>query len=390
VTVADLKPFVTWDGPLQGVEGQPLTFDSTGTVAGGEADPITSLRWDFSDGSQPQVGEIATHTFAGDGTYVVRLTAFDEDLDDSENYLERQVEILDVSPTARFLINYPDPDLELGIEGQPVQLDASTSTAGAPSDPIAWYYWDFGDGSDVVRTANPVISHEWPDGPQDYIIELTVEDEDGSQNMTALNLSVANADPVVGISVNRASAEVGSTVTFTINVDDVEGDQPDTSDRPVVIEWDLGDGTLVNDQASVDHTFEREGTFAVHVRYVDGDGGEGEATFQFTSTPRLATLSDPVVSVIDLNGDPVADPAEPIREFSDRDVEEDVYYLKEGEELSISVQVDSARLSNGTLDTASMRWFPIPEGAVPVYTPITPPAGAPNEGEEVKRATVTW
>ena len=317
------------------------------------------------------------------------MTAFDEDLNDSQNFFERQVEILDVSPTANFEFNFPDPAFTSSVEAEQLELNASNSEPGADSDPIVAYIWDFGDGN-VVRETDPIVQHSWPDGPRDYIVSLTVEDSDGSTSETTLNLSVVNADPEVSISASQQAAEVGSEVSFSLNVEDVVGDQPGTSDREVEIEWDMGDGTLINGRTTVNHTFQREGNFVVSVRFVDGDGGEAETSYNFNSTPRLAELSDPVITVTRDDGTIVGDPNEPINEFTDNSVEDHVYYLREGDEISISLTVTSARLSNGTLDPASARWFPVPEGAQVNYIPINPAAGEDEEGDEVKQAVVTW
>jgi PKD repeat protein len=394
INVADLKPTVIWNGPIQGVEGQPITFDATGTVAGGDADLLTSIRWDFSGSPEPVIDvELddfqATHTFNGDGQFTIRVTAFDEDLDDDQNYFERQIEILDVSPTANFEITFPDPEFTSAIENEPLELNANASLAGADSDPIVAYIWDFGDG-EVVRELDPVTSHSWPDGPRDYIVSLTVEDSDGSTSTTTLNISVVNADPEVTISASQSAAEVGSEVSFSLNVDDVVGDQPGTSDRDVEIEWDMGDGTLISGQSTVNHIFEREGNFVVSVRFNDGDGGEAEASYNYNSTPRLAELDALNVVVTRDDGTVVGDPANPINEFEDNDVTDDVYYLREGDEISISINVISARLSNGTLDSASARWSPVPEGSQLNYVPVRPAAGEDAEGTEEKRAVVTW
>ena len=394
VVVADLKPTAIWDGPLQGVEGQPLTFSAVGTVAGGETDPLTSIQWNFSGDPNPIIdAELddleVTYTFNGDGVFTVRMTAFDEDLNDDQNYLERQVEILDVSPTASFTFNFPDPENPSVFEAEPLELDASASLPGAPSDPIVSYTWNFGDGEET-QTNGPTVTHSWPDGPSDYIVELTVTDADGSTSSTTLNLSVNNADPEVTISAAQPSAEVGTEVSFSLNVDDVVGDRPGTSDRPLTIEWDLGDGTTIEGDSTISHTYTREGNFIVSVRFVDGDSGEAEATYNFTSTPRLAELSEPAVVVTYDDGTTVDDPAEPIQEFIGAEPEERVYYVREGDEIVISLNITSARLSNGTLDPASVRWFPVPEGAQVEYVPVRPAAGEDGEGDEEKRAVVRW
>ena len=79
----------------------------------------------------------------------------------------------------------------------------------------------------------------------------------------------------------------------------------------------------------------------------------------------------------------------PLGEFIEDEISDDVYYLREGDEITLSLNVNSARLANGVLNPATYNWQ-VPEGAVLVETPILPPAGEEGEGQEVAQTTVTW
>ena len=57
--------------------------------------------------------------------------------------------IEDAEPTADFTFAYPG--LERTILGVELLLDASNSRAGANTDPIEAYIWDFGDGNEQPR-----------------------------------------------------------------------------------------------------------------------------------------------------------------------------------------------------------------------------------------------
>ena len=126
-------------------------------------------------------------------------------------------------------------------------------------------------------------------------------------------------------------------MSFSLSVDDVVGDRPGTSDRPLTIEWDLGDGTTIEGESTITHTYTREGNFIVSVRFVDGDSGEADATYNFTSTPRLAELSEPAVVVTYDDGTTVDDPAEPIQEFIGAEPNIDLTARSEGEEVVLKV-----------------------------------------------------
>lgn len=388
VTVEDLNPTPIWNADrLQANEGEAITFDWTGTVAGGVADPLTAVRWNFSDGSAPVNSDLNTsqyaHTFNGDGEFTVRLTAIDED---SETFYEGRVTILDVSPVSRFDFVLPEGENN-AQEGIALTLDASASTPGAPTDPITRYRWDFGDGSQPQESNGPTVNHAWPDNGI-YEVHCTAIDSDGSTSLSTLVINVDNVDPEVSIT-GTDSVEVASEFSLNLNVDDVSGDLPTTEGSGAVVEWDMGDGTILNGP-SVSHSYQTEGSFTVSVHFFDGDGGEAEATHRVVVTAQLAELTDINITVeLDQDGGTVDDPQAPIREFSDDEVSDDVYYLREGDEITLNVTVNSARLANGVLNPATFNWQ-VPEGARITDTPILPPQGEDGEGQEVSRSSVTW
>lgn len=366
VTVADLRPTATWNGPTQGLEGEPLTFDATGTVAGGAADALRNLRWNFGDGSAPVTtppGQLTvTHTFSRDsgaGAFSVTLAAIDED---GEVTFSRPVSVLDVSPRAGFTIIFPDPAFEAAYEGEEVTLNAGASAAGALSDPITRYRWDFGDGSPERVTTSPVTAYRWPDGPRDHTVRLTVEDSDGSISVATQGLSVVNVDPVVSIRSEQARVEAGTPARFTLDVNDVVGDRPGSSDQPLVIEWDVGDGLRAGG-ATLTHTFAAEGRVTLRARFEDGDGGEAEAELAVVVEAPPPALLEPTVSVYTEEGDLVADPTRPIGEYATSAADPSVFYLREGERISFSVPVRSASLANGLPDEATAVWAVSPSGA---------------------------
>jgi PKD repeat protein len=62
------------DGPWMGEVGQLLRFD--GSASYGPNGAITSLQWDFGDTATAS-GEVASHTYAAAGTYILKLTVTD-------------------------------------------------------------------------------------------------------------------------------------------------------------------------------------------------------------------------------------------------------------------------------------------------------------------------
>jgi PKD repeat protein len=394
VIVTDLKPTVIWQGDLQGDEGTTFTFNAEGTISGGEADQLSTLRWDFGDGSPPVFrlpGELEIeHVFNGDGDFTVRLTAIDEEPNDIGIYLEQTVRVLDVSPRAALSFSFNDPDSTVGYEDEPVTLDASASFSIADSDPILRYRWNFGDDSAEQVTNGPIHEYAFPDGPQIYEVTVTVEDQDESTASASVSINIENVEPIVNIIASAQNVTVGEEVTFNLDVIDVLADRPGTSDQPLVIEWDMGDGTTYSGLSTVDHIFGSEGPVTISVHYEDGDGGEVDAELPYTVEPRRADILDPTVTVDQREGTLSPDSTTPLGEYVDDPPEGEVYYLREGDLLSMSIRVRSARLSNGDLDPANPVFVDIPEGAQVEYVPILPPAGSPSEGEEERDAQLTW
>lgn len=109
-----------------------VTVDASGSSDSDGS--IVSYEWDFGDGSTAS-GMTATHTYAADGTYTIKLTVTDNDgLTDSES---KVVEVAgpDMPPV---------PDFTITVDGLTVSVDASLST---DDKGIVEYEWNWGDGS---------------------------------------------------------------------------------------------------------------------------------------------------------------------------------------------------------------------------------------------------
>jgi PKD repeat protein len=238
VVIRDLSPEPAFGGDTFGDEGSAANFDATNTVAGGNADPLTRLVWNFGDGTAEVTvnnpaaagSRAVRHTFAASGTFQVTLTAFDED---SSASVSHDFIVYDVQPTARARVSYVNPE-QVGFEGVPLTLDASASTAGSPTDPIATYRWTFGDGSAGVETAVPTVQHTWPNEGA-YPASVTVVDSDGSESSVALQVNIDNVAPTNVRIVGPAQIEVGEVATWRVEYTDVVADIPPASTR-----WTVG------------------------------------------------------------------------------------------------------------------------------------------------------
>jgi PKD repeat protein len=326
LTVADLNPFVDIEGPAIATEGDSVTFNAVGLLAGGDIDPLSRLEWDFGDGSDPQIIDLAAfpmatqivHTFNDDGAFTVTVRAFDED-----SFAEASlvINVADVGPSAAAEAQYPDAE-RLALEGVALTLSAEGSAAGNASDPIVRYDWDFGDGE---TGEGELVQHAWPDSGT-YQVRLTVTDEDGSVASDNITVEVANVAPRIFIESENQQLAVGQENTFRLTVQDVDADRP-----PRFIEWDMGDGTIINNRTVIEnYTYAALGEYTVRVRVnhpeQPNEAAETEFTLNVTAAPPQFTLEAPAQSL------------------------DQVIRGREGEELFIRVRVDSARLGQNEFD----------------------------------------
>ena len=302
IFVADLQPRAFFDGPENSRQGVVVNFDADSTAAGGAADPLQRLEWDFdSDGvvdleTGPEQ-RVVSHRFDNNGEYTVTLTVHDED---SSATFQRIINIEDAQPLAAVEPVFND-GLEFVFEGDELFLDASGSRAGSDTDPIIRYQWDFGDGETEI-TEQPSTRHRWADDGT-YRISMTAIDLDGSRSTAIVIVDVVNQDPVVEIVTRDLAVEVGETIQFVVAsgevppgqgarvvalVSDVAGDLP-----PDPVTWDMGIGDDgIFEQAEPQFAFNEVGVQTVTVTVADGDGGTATAEVNIEVTEEAARISD--------------------------------------------------------------------------------------------------
>ncbi|MBU1431554.1 PKD domain-containing protein [Myxococcota bacterium] len=281
VEIGDIAPIAHFDGPDNAVDGQEVTFEATLTRAGGDADQLTELTWDFGDGTDPVTVPAdqrqITHAFSGEGDvaeFTITLTVHDEDSTDTFQHVIR---VLDVVPTAGWIAVYPGEQEQIE-EGVDLVLDASTSAPGHEMDPIVTYIWDMGDDTGFHETEEPVYAYGWQDNGT-YQVTLTVLDVDGSQDSQTHLIEVTNRAPTVRIEMDPSDPEINQEVIFRAIVDDVAGDLP-----PAQITWDMGDDTELTGETEVRHTYTAATRFNVFVTVVDKDGADADSFVSFDVT----------------------------------------------------------------------------------------------------------
>jgi DNA/RNA endonuclease G (NUC1) len=167
-------------------EGDSATFDASGS-----ADPngtVVSYAWDFGDGAVA-TGVSATHTFAQDGTYTVRVTATDNDgLTDSATVA---VTVTNVAPVVAAL---PNATLNVGE----TYVAAGNFTDPGADHWTATAHWGDGSAAEVVPLTGRSFSltHVFTAGGT-YTVTVDIADDHTSAS-TSNTVTVTQAAPTLG------------------------------------------------------------------------------------------------------------------------------------------------------------------------------------------------
>jgi PKD repeat protein len=170
-----------------------------------------------------------------------------------------------------------------------------TPRAHDPDGEVLLYEWDFGDGSEVVTTSSPNITHTYrvSDGMwQSWYVRLTVHDADGGNSTTNLwaKYHLHYWRPSVHTD-GYVEAFVGEVVEFSADV--TPGSMPVTR-----VAWDLdGDGTFESEGANHSHVYDTPGHYRTKVRVWDTEDNYGEwsRTVNVTDVANLPPVAVPSV-----------------------------------------------------------------------------------------------
>ncbi len=250
------------------------TFMDTSTDEQGS---VVAWAWDFGDGAA-STDQHPTHTFAGAGTFTVRLTATD-DVGATDDFTRSViVPSGNQPPTAAFTSSCSDLTCSF--------TDTSADGDGAV---VSWA-WDFGDGS-TSTDQHPTHSYS---GTGSYTVTLTSTDDGGATDAVTASVSVVapNAPPVAGFTYQCTDL----ACTFT--------DTSTDSDGTITIhQWNMGDGVGTN-AVNPSHTYGASGTYTVtHWVYDNGGAGDTVSTAVTVFAPGEAPTASFSVSCAGLTCD---------------------------------------------------------------------------------------
>ena len=293
VTIANVDPSL---GPISRVPDGPISAGTVVTLSASFTDPGADANWqyrvDWGDGTPISSGFMSStgvrispsHTYAAIGTFVVTVSVSDKDGARGTSTL--QVTIINRAPIAKAGGPYS------GVEGSSIAFDGSASS-DADGDALS-YAWDFGDGASATG-AKP--SHTYTDNGT-YTAKLTVTDSHDARTTATIQVTIANAAPVLGeiSGIPEEPIQVGTPVTLTASFTDAN-----PADVFVgAVQWDLASsfttsGVITiaptsNDAGRISATTTLPpGVYTVTLRVQDKDGGTGVSS----TVPDYIVVFDP-------------------------------------------------------------------------------------------------
>ncbi len=267
VDVTDVSPTVDAGADVTITEGTLAAFDATASMPC-ELDSITTIDWDFGDGSTESGNIDTTHNYTADGTYTATLTVCDDDGSCTSDTLIVTVE--DTEPTAGFTFSPATP-----TEGDTVSFTDTSSSY----DPITGYAWDFdGDGLVDDNTQNPT----WAYGLEGtYDACVTVSSADGDSDDFCQEITVSNNPPTNSLELNATSGV--EPLDVYANCTGLGGN------APLSASIDFGDGNIVSGFESA-HQFVQNGTYAVICTVTDVDGDAVNSTVSVTVSDSIPVV----------------------------------------------------------------------------------------------------
>ncbi|QNG37268.1 PKD domain-containing protein [Geodermatophilaceae bacterium NBWT11] len=225
-----------------------VSLDGTGSSDTDGA--VATWAWDFGDGSTG-TGATVSHTYAAEGTFVVRLTVTDDD--GASTTVTRSITVTAPNEAPTAVATVTPTFLAVAADGR---------SSVDPDGSIASWAWEFGDGA--VATGS-TATHTYS-GAGTYTVTLTVTDDEGATGRTTSSVTVAPQPPP-----NQAP-----TAAFTAPVTDrtvqVDGRTSTDSDGQVATwAWTFGDGASATG-ATASHTYTAAGTYTVTLTVTDDDG----------------------------------------------------------------------------------------------------------------------
>jgi len=194
------------------------------------------------------------------------------------------------SPIAPAKNNPPSAEISgslSGNEGGQIAFDATHSSD--PDGDSLTYRWTFGDGE---RSTNSVALHTYADEGS-YPILLIVTDGRGGVDTASAQATVANAAPTIRpLVISTTALRLGSTASVSVSFTD----QGLSDVLTASIDWgDQSTSTAATRNATLNHVYQRVGSYFVTLTVRDNDGG---VTTQTASVPIVVSVNHAPIAVL--------------------------------------------------------------------------------------------
>lgn len=195
---------------------------------------ISNVKWVIWPGEDTVGEDYPFYEFQQTGIHTI-IMSFDYWYDDPDD------------PQRASLIKAVDVvNIEAGFTFEPLIIEAGYSvtfldTSTVAGSGIVEWEWDFGDGS-ASNEQNPIHTY---DSIGDHTVTLTVTGTYGHSDSISGSITVIVPELSISVSENQGFETI-TEFTFSAEADPYY----------VQTEWDLGDGTLIENQLTISHTYD--------------------------------------------------------------------------------------------------------------------------------------
>ena len=253
VIVENVIPIARADSDLNSIfEDETIRFDASDSWDS-QSDSISFL-WDFGDRTQSDK-IMPTHSYEKQGIYDVSLTAIDLFGGESSTHL-----FITVANNAPWDVSAGENRSVYTREI--VEFQGSAMDTLSDSDSLK-YTWDFGDG---MTSEGQEVTHLY-DQPGEYIVNLTVSDNNGASDYALVKVRVI--DPEIITYISSTSLFQDEEVFFEAS--------HELDDGSFIYTWYFGDG-LSQAWNETYQTYDRSGIFSPYI--IIDTGNENITIFQ--------------------------------------------------------------------------------------------------------------
>lgn len=182
ITIHNVPPIVNFSyTPVVPTDRDLISFIATASDVDGI---LVNFSWDFGDGNH-SYGMGSNHSFADNGVYNVTFKATDDDNDYTSHTLA--ILVTNIPPQALFDYNPQNPEEDKLVSFTDLSFDQDGTILNVT--------WDFGDGT--VEENGVIITHGY-NKSGNYLVTLTITDDDGATVTTSQTIEVDSSDETAG------------------------------------------------------------------------------------------------------------------------------------------------------------------------------------------------